>query len=114
MLIDIREAKHYKMGHIEGAVSIPLHKLAEVKNVKAYNPDKRMVLIGYDGMDASQAARALVTLGYDAVALKYGMSYWTPNEDVIGAAPIHSLIKENYSMLPLNYLAPSTGVAGCA
>lgn len=114
MLIDIREAKHYKMGHISGAVNIPLHKLAEVKNIKSYNPDQRIVLIGYDGMDASQSARVLVTLGYDAVALKYGMSYWTADEDVIGVAPIHSLVKEHYSMLPLNYLAPSTGVAGCA
>lgn len=114
MLVDIREPKHYKMGHIEGAVNIPLHKLAEIKNVKTYSPDKRMVLIGYDGMDASQAARALVTLGYDSVALKYGMSYWSGQESVTGVAPVQSLVKEYYSLLPLNYLPPSTGAAGCA
>lgn len=116
MLIDIREPKHYKMGHVEGAINIPLHKLAEMKSLKSYPQDKRIVLIGYDGLDGSQAARALVTLSYDAVALKYGMSYWSSNETVTGIIPINNQVKvrEDYLLLPLNYLAPTTAVAGCA
>ncbi|HHY25840.1 MAG TPA: rhodanese-like domain-containing protein [Desulfitobacterium dehalogenans] len=112
-LVDIRDLKYYQQGHIEGAVNIPLDQLADLDKVKSYSPDKRIVLIGYDGMDASQGARSLVTLGYDCVALKYGMSYWSAEEEATGVAPVHSLVKEYYQLTPLNYLPPSTGAAGC-
>ncbi|MEA5023514.1 MAG: rhodanese-like domain-containing protein [Desulfitobacterium hafniense] len=113
LLVDIREPKHYQQGHLEGAVNIPLDQLAASDQVKNYSPDQRIVLIGYDGMDASQGARSLVTLGYDCVALKYGMSYWSAQEAATGAVPVHSLVKEYYPLTPLNYLPPSTGAAGC-
>lgn len=112
-LVDIREPKHYQQGHIEGSVNIPLDQLTDLDKVKSYSPAQRIILIGYDGMDASQGVRSLVTLGYDCVALKYGMSYWGAEEEAIGVAPVHNLVKEYYPLTPLNYLPPSTGAAGC-
>jgi hypothetical protein len=76
--------------------------------------DKKIILIGYDGMDGSQGARVLVTMGYNAVALKYGISYWSSEEDRTGIAPIKSLVQDYYELTPLNYARPSAGPAGCS
>ena len=112
-LVDIRSLGHYQQGHIEGSVSIPLAQLATVEMLKFLPLDKKIVLIGYDGMDASQGVRALVTMGYDAVALKYGMSYWYEDEEVTGANPVRSHVQEYYELMPLNYLQPAAGAASC-
>lgn len=112
-VVDIRQQQHYLIGHLEGSVNIPLAKLAETEMLKHLPVDKKIILIGYDGMDASQGTRVLVTLGYDAVALKYGMSYWHGDENVTGIGPIPNLVKDYYKLFPLNYVQPSTGAAGC-
>jgi rhodanese-related sulfurtransferase/predicted small lipoprotein YifL len=112
-LVDIREPELYKKGHIKGAVNIPLQELAKVEMLKYLPLDKKIVLIGLDGMDASQGARVLVTLGYHAVSLKYGVSYWSGNKELTGIEPIHNLVKEQYELTPLNYTTPSAGPAGC-
>ncbi|AGA68763.1 Rhodanese-related sulfurtransferase [Desulfitobacterium dichloroeliminans LMG P-21439] len=112
-LVDIREPQHYQLGHIEGSVNIPLADLASSDKVKTLPLDRRIVLIGYDGMDASLGARSLVTLGYDSVALKYGMSYWSEDEQITGVAPVGNLVKDYYELIPLNYVQPSAGAAGC-
>lgn len=112
-LVDIRQPQHYQIGHLEGSVNIPLAGLTDTERLKQLPLDKRIVLIGYDGMDASQGTRVLVTLGYDAVALKYGMSYWNSDEKVTGVSPIRNLVKDYYKLSPLNYVQPSTAVAGC-
>ncbi len=110
-LIDIRQPEHYESGHVPGAVNIPLAELAKADQLKYLPEAKRIVVIGYDGMDGSQAARVLVTLGYNAVALKYGMSYWSA--EAAGIEPIHNLVQDHYELTPLNYVKPSSGPAGC-
>lgn len=111
--VDIRSPEHYAKGHIEGSVNIPLNSLASVDMLKFLPLDKEIVLVGYNGMDASQGVRTLVILGYDAVALKYGMSYWHGDEDVTGVSPVRSLVQDHYELIPLNYVQPSAGPAGC-
>lgn len=112
-LVDVRESKHYDKGQIEGSVNIPLNQLAKTEMLKYLPLDKKIILIGYDGMDASQGVRALVTLGYDAVALKYGMSYWHGDEEVTGASPVRNLVQDYYELIPLNYVQPAAGAASC-
>ena len=112
-MVDIREQQHYQNGHLEGSVNIPLAELADLEMLNHLPLNKKIVLIGYDGMDASQGTRVLVTLGYDAVALKYGMSYWHGDEKVTGISPIHNLVRDYYELSPLNFVQPSTGAAGC-
>lgn len=112
-LVDVRNPEHYSRGHIKHSINIPLAKLSEENSLKNLPPDQRIVLIGYDGMDASQGARALVTLGYDAVALKYGLSYWNEDKEITGADPIGNLVKDYYELTPLNYVEPSSGPASC-
>lgn len=112
-VVDLRKPEHYQLGHLEGAINIPLAKLVDANQLKRLPLDKKLILIGYDGMDASQGARVLLTLGYNAVALKYGMSYWNGDEKISGIRPIANLVQEYYEMTPLNYAKPSTGAAGC-
>lgn len=112
-LVDVRKSEHYKLGHVEGSVNIPLAELAKEKNLRHLPDDKKIILIGYDGMDASQGVRVLVTMGYDAVALKYGMSYWNGDEKITGVSPVRNLVKDYYELTPLNYIKPSTGPATC-
>ncbi len=112
-LVDIRQPQHYAKGHIKGSVNIPLSQLATEEMLKYLPIDQKIILIGYDGMDASQAVRALVTMGYNAEALKYGMSYWHGDEELTGASPLRNLVKGHYEMIPLNYLQPAAGPASC-
>ncbi len=91
---DIRRAEHYRAGHIEGAISIPLAGLAATENLRKLPPDKPIVLVDYDGHAASQAARLLNQLGYHATVLKDGMSAWTADAQVIGAPAVACNVAE--------------------
>lgn len=98
-LVDLRQPEHYKAGHIDGAVSIPFRSIAETDSLKKIPTNKQIVLVCYDGHAASQAARILNQLGYDATALKDGMSAWTANEQVSGIKAIACAnIRENPTM----------------
>lgn len=112
-LLDIREPEHFAQGHIQNSINISLSQLAKEESLRLLPQDKKIILIGYDGMDASFGVRALVTMGYNAVALKYGMSYWNEDTEITGAQPIQNFIQDYYELTPLNYLPPSTGPAGC-
>ncbi|MFA5537348.1 MAG: rhodanese-like domain-containing protein, partial [Bacillota bacterium] len=92
---------------------ISLNDLAKTDILKLLPKSKKLIIVGYDGMDASFGVRALVTMGYNAVALKYGLSFWN-DELVPSTSPLHpELIPEYFELTPLNYLPPSTGPAGC-
>lgn len=112
-LVDIRQPEHYKAGHIEGSVNIPLAELAKVELLKKIPQEQKIILIGYDGMDGSQGARVLTTLGYNAVSLKYGLSYWNGDKTMTGIESIHSLVQDYFELTPLNYAKPSSAAAGC-
>lgn len=87
-VIDLRDSVHYQAGHIAGAVNIPFRSLAEQESLKKIPADKQVVMVCYDGHAASQAARIVNQLGYNAVALRDGMSIWTGDTKVIGGAAI--------------------------
>ena len=87
-VVDLRDAAHYQAGHIAGAVNIPFRTLAEQENLKKMPLGKQIVMICYDGHAASQAARIVNQLGYNAVSLRDGMSLWTGNTQVIGGAAV--------------------------
>ena len=87
-LVDLRDTAHYQAGHIAGAVNIPFRSLAERENLRKMPLGKQIVMVCYDGHAASQAARIVNQLGYNAVALRDGMSLWTGNTQVIGGAAV--------------------------
>ena len=112
-IIDTRTPEHYALGHIRDSVNIGLNELAKTDVLKLLPRNKKLIIVGYDGMDASFGVRALVTMGYNAVALKYGLSFWNDELVPSNTLPIPEQIPEYFELTPLNYLPPSTGPAGC-
>jgi rhodanese-related sulfurtransferase len=72
-LLDIRKEEDYKKGHIKGAKNIYWEDLLKDENLDKLPKDKKIVLICYVGHTASQMLVALKLLGYDVIALKFGM-----------------------------------------
>ena len=72
-LLDIRSKDVFEEGHIKGSSNIFWQKLLEDENLNKLPKDKVIVLICYVGHTASQMLLALRLLGYEAVALKFGM-----------------------------------------
>ncbi len=72
-LLDIRKEEDYKKGHIKGAKNIYWENLLDEENLEKLPNDKKIVLICYVGHTASQMLVALKLLGYDVIALKFGM-----------------------------------------
>lgn len=71
-LIDLREEKEYKKGHIKGAKNIFWLNILDEKNVKKLPKDKQIFLICYVGHTSSQVMTLLKLLGYNVVSIKYG------------------------------------------
>jgi len=71
-LIDLREEKEYKKGHIKGAKNIFWLNILDEKNIKKLPKDKQIFLICYVGHTSSQVMTLLKLLGYNVVSIKYG------------------------------------------
>ncbi len=72
-IVDIREAKAYKKGHIRGAISLPFSKLENgVKSLETYKKSKILIYstTGRKGIDAS---RYLAKKGFKPINIKSGV-----------------------------------------
>ena len=72
-LLDVRKPEDFAEGHIKGANNIFWMDLLKPENLKKLPKDEKVLVICYVGHTASQIMVALRLLGYDAVALKFGM-----------------------------------------
>lgn len=72
-LLDIRKPENYAEGHIPGSTNIFWLDLFKPENLEKLPKDKTIVLICYVGHTASQAMTLLRLLGYNVIALKFGM-----------------------------------------
>lgn len=72
-LLDIRDSKTFKEGHIKGAKNVFWMDILKPENLKKLPRDKKIILICYVGHTASQILVALKLLGYKAAVLKFGM-----------------------------------------
>ncbi|GAB4328562.1 MAG: hypothetical protein Kow0074_24600 [Candidatus Zixiibacteriota bacterium] len=77
VLLDIRGAADYAAGHVAGAINVPFREVAKDANLAKLDPGKQIVVICYTGHTASQATMLLNMLGYNAAAMKFGMTSWT-------------------------------------
>ncbi len=77
LVLSVRGHADYLAGHIPGAVNIPYREVARDTNLAKLPTDKQIVVVCYTGHTASQITMLLNQLGYNAVALKYGMTSWT-------------------------------------
>ncbi len=76
LIIDIRKAEDYDVGHLPGAVNLSGEALFQSETLAALPTDKQIVVYCYTGQTAGQVTSALNLLGYDAYSLKFGMPSW--------------------------------------
>ena len=75
LIIDVREPREFKRGHIPGARLLPLPALLE--NTTQVPQDRRVILVCRRGRRSSRATYVLHKQGYDNVAaLRGGMLAW--------------------------------------
>ncbi len=77
LILDIRNTESYEESHIKGAINIVLDDLFQDHVMANFPTDKTIVVCCGIGHVASQVLTLLQLLGYDAVALKYGMGIST-------------------------------------
>jgi rhodanese-related sulfurtransferase len=64
-LIDVRTPGEYKIGHLKGAVNLPLQQLQS--NVSKIRKDKPVITYCASGMRSSSAKNLLVSIGFREV-----------------------------------------------
>jgi len=82
-IVSVRNPSHYRLGHIPGAVNIPLMQLAKSDNLMQLPSDQRIVAYGYDAPDGQTAMVALNLMGYGTDHIKWGMMAWSANDQVL-------------------------------
>ncbi len=76
IILDVRTEEEFSSGHIEGAVLIPDHEIAD--RAEAELPDKDMLILVYcrSGTRSKRASEVLVSLGYTNVKEFGGINTW--------------------------------------
>lgn len=87
VIVSVRSADHYALGHIPGAINIPWKTIADEANLKKLPPDAPIVVYCYTGHTGGLATTALSIMGYNATNLKFGIMSWTQNAEVRVIAP---------------------------
>jgi rhodanese-related sulfurtransferase len=81
-ILSVRAADIYVLGHIPGAVNIPMAEVFKAENLARLPQDKKIVVYCYTGHTGSRVAALLNLCGYNASNLKWGMTGWTKDTDV--------------------------------
>ncbi|MFC0267496.1 rhodanese-like domain-containing protein [Kushneria aurantia] len=77
VVLDVREAKEFKAGHIAGAVNIPADKLDSSMNRLEKHRDKPIIVVDKMGQHSGGVVTKLHKAGFDgARRLKGGHSQW--------------------------------------
>ncbi len=76
VLIDLRESKDFKNGHISSAVNIPYAKLNERTSELEQHKEKTVILVDKMGQHTGAAGRELLKQGYQVARLDGGMTEW--------------------------------------
>ncbi len=82
VIISVRKAEHYAIGHIPGAINISWKEIAKIENLKKIDPNRQVVTYCYTGHTGQIACTVLNILGYDALNLKFGIMSWTKDQNV--------------------------------
>lgn len=76
-LLDVRASEEYAAGHIRGARSMPLERLADGLDVLKRYKDKPVIVYCERGASAASAMRQLAQQGFGKVVnLRGGLSAW--------------------------------------
>ena len=74
LVVDLREAKEYQAGHINGAIHVPFRQLAE--RASELDRERAVILVDKLGQQAASAGRQLRRAGFRVSRLRGGMAEW--------------------------------------
>lgn len=75
LVVDLRDAKDYQAGHINGAIHVPFRELAE-RAAAELDPERTVILVDKLGQQAASAGRQLRRAGFRVSRLRGGMAEW--------------------------------------
>ncbi len=75
VVVDLREPKEFREGHVVDALNVPYAKLAE--RVSELDKTRPLVLVDKMGQHSAAAGRTLMQAGFQVSRLAGGMSEWT-------------------------------------
>ena len=79
IVVDIRDSKEYKSGHIAGAIHLNLSDIDKRANELQRHKNKTLIVVDKLGQATGAAAKQLQTHGFTTLRLKGGMIEWTTN-----------------------------------
>jgi rhodanese-related sulfurtransferase len=97
LVVSVRSAEHYALGHVAGAINIPWNQIAKPENLAKLPADKPIVVYCYTGHTGQVAAAVLKMLGYDVQNLKYGMMSWTEDDEVLATGRYDPATSPDYA-----------------
>lgn len=114
LILSVRGADHYALGHMPGAINIGWKSVAKPENMAKLRPDRPIAVYCYTGHTGMVAATALGMMGYDAHNMKYGMMGWTLDDDVLATKRFDPATQPDYRLeaaAPVAVTLPTTGGA---
>ncbi len=87
IIISVRSAAHYALGHVPGAINIPRDQLVDTEILNKLDPTRDIVVYCYTGHTGGQACVMLNMLGYKCYNMKFGMMGWTTDAGVLNTTP---------------------------
>ena len=100
-VLTVRSATQYAIGHIPGAINIGLSGMFTDENLTKLpeNKTRQIVVVCYTGHTASQATALLNINGYNATALKWGMTGWTANTTIAPSRYVRGTAASNFEVV---------------
>ena len=108
VVVSVRSADSYALGHVAGAIDIPWNQIAKPENLAKLPADAPIVVYCYTGHTGQVAATTLKVLGYDVQNLKYGMMGWTLDDEVLGTTRYDPATSPDYPLVGTAVEAPAT------
>ncbi|MBR9912911.1 MAG: rhodanese-like domain-containing protein [Gammaproteobacteria bacterium] len=76
VVVDVRDSKEFKQGHIVDAINIPYNQIEDKAGQLASHQEKTLVLVDKIGQHVGSAGRLLRAKGYKVSRLEGGMAEW--------------------------------------
>ena len=109
VIVSVRSAEHYALGHVPGAINIGWKAVALSENMAKLPPDKPIAIYCYTGHTGMVAATVLGVMGYETHNVKFGMMGWTLDDEVLATARYDVATSPDYRLEAAPAALPETG-----
>jgi rhodanese-related sulfurtransferase len=109
LIVSVRGADHYALGHIPGAINIGWKAVAQSANMAKLPPDKPIAIYCYTGHTGMVAATVLGLMGYETHNVKFGMMGWTKVDDVLAQPRFNPATQPDYRLETAPTTLPTSG-----